>query len=161
MIWENSGCEEGVLVQEGHYMHMNRERTRSFTHNSSDQYIDTSKERKTTVDFMTFSVNWKTELVFLQKILAMIVLTMCKVMIGYVSETLKLVTSNQMNSRVKLVCVWNVSFEGLKSNPVFKLFILIWSYGGLKMSDLGDEKSNEKFSITPIFDIFITAALCT
>ena len=142
-------------------MYTNRERTRPFTQNISGQYIDMSKEREKTVDFMTFSVNWKTKLVFLQKILVMIVLTICKVMIGYVSETLKLVTSNQMNSRVKLVCVWNVSFEGLKSNPVFKLFILIWSYGGLKRLDLGDEKHNEKFFITPIFDIFITVPLCT
>ena len=64
-----------------------------------------------------------------------------------------------MSTKAGVVC--NVFSESLKSNSVFELFILIWIYEGLKMSDFGGEKGNEKFSITPIFDIFITAPLCT
>ena len=60
-----------------------------------------------------------------------------------------------------MVFVCQVFSKGLKSNPVSKLFILIWSYKGMKMLDLSDEKSNGKFSITPICDIFITVPLCT
>ena len=44
--------------------------------------------------------------------------------------------------------------EHLKLNTVFKLFSLIWSYEGMKVLDLGYEKSYEKFSIIPICDIF-------
>ena len=46
--------------------------------------------------------------------------------------------------------------EDLKSNTVFKLYSLFWSYEGMKVLDLGYEKSYEKFSNTPIFEIFIT-----
>ena len=60
-----------------------------------------------------------------------------------------------------MVFVCQVFSKGLKSNPVSKLFILIWSYEGMKMLALDDEKSNGKFSIIPICDIFITVPLCT
>ena len=72
-------------------MHMNRERTRPFTQNISGQYIDTSKEREKTVDFMTFSSNWKTKLmVFLPKLQYLWIL-----LLDIVFEFLKLVIVNQ------------------------------------------------------------------
>ena len=54
-----------------------------------------------------------------------------------------------------MVFKYQVFSEDLKSNTVFKLFSLIWSYESMKVLDLGYEKSYEKFSIIPICDIFI------
>ena len=42
----------------------------------------------------------------------------------------------------------------IKSNTVYKLFILVWSYEGMQVLDLGYKKSYEKFSITAICHIF-------
>ena len=53
------------------------------------------------------------------------------------------------------MCGWQVFSEEIKSNAVPKLFILVWSYEGMEVLDLGYEKSYEKFSNTPICDIFM------
>ena len=45
--------------------------------------------------------------------------------------------------------------EDLNSNSVFKLFILIWSYEGMKVMNLGFVKSNGKLFIMLKFDVFI------
>ena len=50
---------------------------------------------------------------------------------------------------------YQVFSEDLNSNSVFKLFILIWSYEGMKVMNLGFVKSNGKLSITLKFDVFI------
>ena len=53
-----------------------------------------------------------------------------------------------------MVCGWQVFSEEIKSNAVSKFFILVWHYEGMKVLDLGYEKSYEKFFSTPICDIF-------
>ena len=45
--------------------------------------------------------------------------------------------------------------EDLNSNSVFKLFILIWSYEGMKVMNFGFVKSNGKLSTMLKFDVFI------
>ena len=45
--------------------------------------------------------------------------------------------------------------EHLNSNTVFKLFILIWSYEGMKVMNFGFVKNNGKLSTTLKFDVFI------
>ena len=52
------------------------------------------------------------------------------------------------------MCGCQLFSKKIKSNAVFKLFILIWHYEDMKVLDLGYEKSYEKFSSTPICDIF-------
>ena len=61
-------CEEGVLVLECHYMHTNRENKAFDTKYFWQIHRYEQREREKTVDFMTFSVNWKTKLVFLPKL---------------------------------------------------------------------------------------------
>ena len=51
---------------------------------------------------------------------------------------------------------FQVFCEDLNLNTVFKLFILVSSYEGMKVMDLGFGKSFGKLSITLIFDIFLT-----
>ena len=46
--------------------------------------------------------------------------------------------------------------EDLDSNSVSKLFILIWSYEGMKVMNLGFVKSNGKLFIMLKFEFFIT-----
>ena len=46
--------------------------------------------------------------------------------------------------------------EEVKSNAVSKLFILIWSYEGMKVMNLGLVKSDGKLSIMLKFEFFIT-----
>ena len=46
--------------------------------------------------------------------------------------------------------------EDLNSNSVFKLFILIWSYEGMKVMNFGFVKSNGKLSTMLKFNVFIT-----
>ena len=45
--------------------------------------------------------------------------------------------------------------EDLNSNSVSKLFILIWSYEGVKVMNLGFVKSDGKLFITLKFEFFI------
>ena len=59
---------------------------------------------------------------------------------------------------LRLLCGCQVFCEDLNSNSVFKLFILIWSYEGMKVMNFGFVKSNGKLSITPKFDVFIMLA---
>ena len=51
--------------------------------------------------------------------------------------------------------VW-VFCEDLNSNSVFKLFILIWSYEGMKVMNFGFVKSNGKLSTMLKLVVFIT-----
>ena len=55
-----------------------------------------------------------------------------------------------------MVFMFQVFCEDLNSNTVFKLFILVWSYEGMEVMNLGCEKSYEKFSNTLVFEVFIT-----
>ena len=57
---------------------------------------------------------------------------------------------------LRLVCVCQVFCEDLNSNSVSKLFILIWSYEGVKVMNLGFVKSDGKLFITLKFEFFIT-----
>ena len=50
---------------------------------------------------------------------------------------------------------YQVFCEDLNSNSVFKLFILIWSYEGMKVMNSSFVKSNGKLSITLKFNVFI------
>ena len=74
-------------------------------------------------------------------------------MCGYVTGLLQLFISSQIDWAFSLVCGCHVFFEDLNSNTVFKLFILIWSYEGMKVMNLGYWKSYEYFTITPICHI--------
>ena len=56
---------------------------------------------------------------------------------------------------LRLVGGWQVFSEEIKSNAVSKLFILIWSYEGMKVMNLGHVKSDGKLSITLKFEFFI------
>ena len=71
-----------------------------------------------------------------------------------VTGSKKLFIGNQIDWVLKWVCGCQVFSKEIKSNAVSKLFILIWHYGGMKVLDLGYEKSYEKFSSTPICHIF-------
>ena len=58
-------------------------------------------------------------------------------MCGYVTEFLKLFISNQIDRTFLLVCGCQVFSEDLNSNTVSKLFILVWSYEGMKLMNFG------------------------
>ena len=57
---------------------------------------------------------------------------------------------------LRLVCGWQVFSEEIKLNAVSKLFILIWSYEGTKVMNLGLVKRDGKLCITLKFEFFIT-----
>ena len=76
-------------------------------------------------------------------------------MCGYVTGLLKLFISNQIDWVFLLVCGCQVFSKDLNSNTVSKLLILVWSYEGMKVMNLGYGESNGKFSITPICHIFM------
>ena len=76
-------------------------------------------------------------------------------MCGYVTGFLKLFISNQIDWVFLLVCGCQVFSEDLNSNTVSKLLILVWSYEGMKVMNLGYGESNGKFYITPICHIFM------
>ena len=75
-------------------------------------------------------------------------------MCGYVTGFKELFKSNQIDSVIELVSGFQVFCKEIKSKLVSKLFILVWSYEGMKVLDLGYENSYENFSITPICHIF-------
>ena len=56
---------------------------------------------------------------------------------------------------LRLVCGCQVFCEHLNSNSVFKLFILIWSYEGMKVMNFGFVKSNGNLSTMLKFNVFI------
>ena len=66
----------------------------------------------------------------------------------------KLLRGNQIDWVIQWVSWFQVFCKEIKSNAVSKLFILVWSYEGMKVLDLGYENSYENFSITPICHIF-------
>ena len=75
-------------------------------------------------------------------------------MCGYVTGFEELFKSNQIDSVIKWVSGFQVFCKEIKSNAVYKFFILVWHYEGMKVLDLGYENSYENFSITPICHIF-------
>ena len=74
-------------------------------------------------------------------------------MCGYVTGFLQLFISNQIDWVQIWVCGCQVFSEDLNSNTVVKLFILIWSYEGMKGMNFGYWNSYEYFTITPICHI--------
>ena len=71
-------------------------------------------------------------------------------MCGYVTGFLKLFISNQIDWAFLLVCGCQVFSEDLNSNTVSKLFILVWSYEGMKLMNFGYWKNYKYFTITAI-----------
>ena len=72
----------------------------------------------------------------------------------WVTGSDKLLRGNQIDWVIKLVSWFQVFCKEIKSNAVSKLFILVWSYEGMKVLDLGYEKRWKKFSIITICHIF-------
>ena len=75
-------------------------------------------------------------------------------MFGYVTGSDKLFRGNQIDWVIKWVSWFQVFCKEIKSNVVSKLFIIVWSYEGMKVLDLGYEKRWKKFSIPTICHIF-------
>ena len=76
-----------------------------------------------------------------------------------VSEFLKLVIVNWNKWALNVVFKYQVFSEDLKSNTVFRLFILVWSYEGMKVLDLGYEELWKVLQYSDIWDfhhLFIT-----
>ena len=69
-------------------------------------------------------------------------------MCGYVTGFLQLFISNQIDWVQIWVCGCQVFSEHLNSNTVFKLFILVWSYEGMKVMNFSYWNSYEYFTIT-------------
>ena len=109
-----------------------------------------------TVDFMSFNLSGRPWQAFPSKTVILLLsrpFSKIKANIMSVSWFLKLFIGNQIDWVLLLVCGCQVLCEDLNFNTVFKLLILVWSYEGMKVLDLGYEKSWEKFSISAICDI--------
>ena len=70
------------------------------------------------------------------------------------SEMEWLTYKQNMSPKAGVCC--QVFCEDLNSNSVSKLFILIWSYEGVKVMNLGFVKSDRKLFIMLKFEFFIT-----
>ena len=159
-IRQNISLWEGVLVMEGQYIHMSRERNSFETEYSwpKHTYIHMSKEREKQVDFMPFNCEEDHVVYDLPLQNSELLLrhsqrslkarqTLC------VTGFLQLFISNQIDWVQIWVSGCQVFSEHLNSNAVFKLFILIWSYEGMKVMNFGYWNSYEYFTITPICHI--------
>ena len=135
-IRQNISFREGLLVLEGQYIHMNREnKTLETDYNirlwgKTVLWSSLSKKCHRTASKQSFQRKY------------------------WVTGTERLFNSNQIGWVLEWVCWCQLFSEEIKSNAVSKLFILVWSNEGMKVSDLGYEKSYEKFSNTPICHIF-------
>ena len=136
-------CED-VLVLEDHYIHTSRENKAL----DSEYFwpvqtcIQAKRERRWSLYLL---IVWKTlfglpcsKIQLLELVIMM--------MFGYVTGSDRLFRGNQIDWVIKWVSWFQVFSKEIKSNAVSKLFILVWSYEGMKVLDLGYEKRWKKFS---------------
>ena len=141
-----------MLVLEDHYIHTSRENKALDTEYfwPIQTFIWAKKERE---DFISLDLCGKTlfglpcsKIQLLELVIMM--------MFGYVTGSDRLFRGNQIDWVIKWVSRFQVFSKEIKSNAVSKLFILVWSYEGMKVLDLGYEKRWKKFSILTICHIF-------
>ena len=155
-IRQNISVCEGLLVLEDHYIHTSRENKALDTEYfwPIQTHIQAKREREK--EFISLDCAGRPCLVFpFQNCGSLTVFVRQVIMMcGYVTGFEELFKSNQIDSVIELVSGFQVLCKEIKSNAVSKLFILVWSYEGMKVLDLIYENSYENFSITPICHIF-------
>ena len=157
-IRQNILLWEGVLVLEDHYIHTSRENKACETEYfwPIQTYIRAKRERRWSSyhlivweDLVWSSLfqNWAS-----LKVHSHVPLKLRQTVCVTGSE--RLFRGNQIDWVVRWVSWFQVFSMEIKSNAVSKLFILVWSYEGMKVLDLGYEKRWKKFSIPTICHIF-------